>query len=199
MWSCLIFIKLYASGWNLDVLIWGTIKYGNPRFEKLTQALSLMRKLHLSIHSFIKEKRERKMQYPSRLLRNFVNSNSRKLENIFFLFSSTISCLQLTQMNMIVRKLEVLGLNLMYLSRSLRSAWPGHALFAWGTKVYVQNQSGPSNGILHRFCLTRGSTLTSQDYDPSSVVYVSEPIRAIWWYLLCIRILCLALLFFISI
>ena len=21
-------------------------------------------------------------------------------------------------------------------------------------KVYVQNQSGPSNGILHRFCLT---------------------------------------------
>ena len=23
----------------------------------------------------------------------------------------------------------------------------------WGTKVYVQNQSGPSNGILHRFCL----------------------------------------------
>ena len=51
-------------------------------------------------------------------------------------------------------------------------------------KVYVQNQSGPSNGILHRFCLTKGSTLTSQDYDPSSVVYVSKPTRAIWRYLL---------------
>ena len=51
-------------------------------------------------------------------------------------------------------------------------------------KVYVQNQSGPSNGILHRFCLTRGSTLTSQDYDLSSVVYVSKLIRAIWGYLL---------------
>ena len=56
--------------------------------------------------------------------------------------------------------------------------------FGWGTKVYVQNQSGPSNDILHRFCLTRGSTLTSQDYNPSSVVYVSKPIRAIWQYLI---------------
>ena len=56
--------------------------------------------------------------------------------------------------------------------------------FGWGTKVYVQNQSGPSNGILHRFCLTGGSTLTSQDYDPSSVVYVSKLTRAIWRYLL---------------
>ena len=74
-------------------------------------------------------------------------------------------------------------------------------LFGWGTKVYVQNQSGPSNGILHRFCLTAGSTLTSQDFNPSSVVYVSKPIRAIWRYLsiFIIRILCLALLFFTSI
>ena len=56
--------------------------------------------------------------------------------------------------------------------------------FGWGTKVYVQNQSGPSNGILHRFCLTGVSALTSQDYNPSSVVYVSKPVRAIWWYLL---------------
>ena len=57
-------------------------------------------------------------------------------------------------------------------------------LFGWGTKVYVQNQSGPSNSILHCFCLTKGSTLISQDYDPSSVVYVSKPIRAVWRYLL---------------
>ena len=57
-------------------------------------------------------------------------------------------------------------------------------LFGWGMKVYVQNQSGPSNGILHRFCLTGGSTLTSQDYNPSSVVYVSKPTRVIWRYLL---------------
>ena len=27
--------------------------------------------------------------------------------------------------------------------------------FGWGTKVYVQNQSGPSNDILHRFCFVR--------------------------------------------
>ena len=33
-----------------------------------------------------------------------------------------------------------------------------------------------SNGILHRFCLTKGFTLISQVYDPSSVVYVSKPI-----------------------
>ena len=52
------------------------------------------------------------------------------------------------------------------------------------SKVYVQNQSGPSNGILHCFCLTGGSTLTSQDHNPSSVVYVSKPTRAIWRYLL---------------
>ena len=36
-----------------------------------------------------------------------------------------------------------------------------------------------SERILHRYHLTRGSTLTSQDYNPSSVVYVPEPIRAI--------------------
>ena len=58
------------------------------------------------------------------------------------------------------------------------------AQFGWGTKVYVQNQSGPSNDILHHFCLTGGSTLTSQDYNPSSVVYVSKPVRAILRYLL---------------
>ena len=40
-----------------------------------------------------------------------------------------------------------------------------------------------SNGILHNFCLTRKSTLTSQDYSPSSVVYIPEPVRAIWRYL----------------
>ena len=48
------------------------------------------------------------------------------------------------------------------------------------------------------FFLTGGSTLTSQNYNPSSVVYVSKPIRAIWRYLIS-KILCLALLFFISI
>ena len=37
---------------------------------------------------------------------------------------------------------------------------------------------------MYCFCLTRGSTLTSQDNDPSSVVYVSKLIMAIWWYLL---------------
>ena len=47
-----------------------------------------------------------------------------------------------------------------------------------GTKIYVQNLLVPSNDILNRFCLTRGSTLTSQDYSPSSVVYEPEPIRA---------------------
>ena len=57
-------------------------------------------------------------------------------------------------------------------------------VFGWGTKVYVQNQSGPSNSILHRFCLSGWSTLTSQDYNPSSVVYVSKLIEAIWQYLL---------------
>ena len=56
-------------------------------------------------------------------------------------------------------------------------------LFGWGTKVYVQNWSEPSNDILHCFCLTRGSTLTSQDYSPSSVVCVPKLIRAIWRYL----------------
>ena len=39
-----------------------------------------------------------------------------------------------------------------------------------------------STGILHRFCLTRGSMLTSHDYSPSSVVYIPEPIRAIGCY-----------------
>ena len=58
--------------------------------------------------------------------------------------------------------------------------------FGWGTKVYVQNRSEPSNNILHRFCLTRESTLTSQDYSPSSVVCITEPIRAIWLYFLLI-------------
>ena len=38
----------------------------------------------------------------------------------------------------------------------------------------------PSSGILHHYHLTSGSTLTSQDYNPSSVVYVPEPIRAIY-------------------
>ena len=33
-----------------------------------------------------------------------------------------------------------------------------------GTKIYVQNLLEPSNGILNRFYLTRGSTLTSQDF-----------------------------------
>ena len=56
-------------------------------------------------------------------------------------------------------------------------------VFGWGTKVYVQNWLEPSNRILHRFCLTRESTITSQDYSPSSVVCIPEPIRAIWWYL----------------
>ena len=41
-------------------------------------------------------------------------------------------------------------------------------------KVYVQNQLEPSSSILHRY------RLTSQDYNPSSVVYVPEPIRAIY-------------------
>ena len=51
--------------------------------------------------------------------------------------------------------------------------------FGWGRKVYVQNRSEPSSSILHCYHLTRGSTLTSQEYSPSSVVYVPEPIRAI--------------------
>ena len=53
------------------------------------------------------------------------------------------------------------------------------SLLGCGPKVYVQNQSEPSSGIFHRYHLTRGSTLTSQDYNPSSVVYVPEQIRAI--------------------
>ena len=56
--------------------------------------------------------------------------------------------------------------------------------FGWLTKVYVWKRSGPSNVILHRFCLTKGSTLTSQESHPRSVVYVSKPTRAIWRYLL---------------
>ena len=36
---------------------------------------------------------------------------------------------------------------------------------------YVQNRLGPSNDILHRFCLT---ALTRQDYSPSSVVCVCQ-------------------------
>jgi len=57
-------------------------------------------------------------------------------------------------------------------------------LFGWLTKVYVWKRSGPSNVILHRFCLTKGSTLNSQESHPRSVVYVSKPTRAIWRYLL---------------
>ena len=52
-------------------------------------------------------------------------------------------------------------------------------IFRCGTKVNVQNRSEPSSGILHCYHLTRGSMLTSQDYSPSSVVYVPELIRAI--------------------
>ena len=52
-------------------------------------------------------------------------------------------------------------------------------LFCCETKVYVQNKLEPSSGILHHYYLTRGSTLTSQDYSPSSVVYAPELIRAI--------------------
>ena len=52
-------------------------------------------------------------------------------------------------------------------------------VFGCGTKVNVQYCLEPSIGILHRYHLTRGSMLTSQDYNPSSVVYVPEPIRAI--------------------
>ena len=36
--------------------------------------------------------------------------------------------------------------------------------FGWLTKVYVWKRSGPSNVILHRFCLTKGSTLISQGH-----------------------------------
>ena len=43
-------------------------------------------------------------------------------------------------------------------------------------KAYVQNRLEPSSGILHRYHLSRESMLTSQDYGPSSVVYVPEPI-----------------------
>ena len=35
----------------------------------------------------------------------------------------------------------------------------------------------PSNGILQRFCLTGGSTLTSQGYNQRSVVYVLKPTK----------------------
>ena len=52
-------------------------------------------------------------------------------------------------------------------------------LFWCGMNVYLQNWLAPSSNILHCFHFTRGSTLTSQDYRPSSVVYVPEPIRAI--------------------
>ena len=51
--------------------------------------------------------------------------------------------------------------------------------FGGRTKVYVRNPLEPSSGILHGYHLTRGSMLTSQDYNPSLVVYVPEPIRAI--------------------
>ena len=59
-----------------------------------------------------------------------------------------------------------------------------YIIFGWLTKVYVWKRSGPSNVILHRFCLTKGSTLNSQESHPRSVVYVSKPTRAIWRYLL---------------
>ena len=51
------------------------------------------------------------------------------------------------------------------------------SIFGWGTKVYVQNRLGPSNNTLHRFCLTVGSTLTSQWFvyqnrlEPSCRIY----------------------------
>ena len=48
-------------------------------------------------------------------------------------------------------------------------------VFRWGIKVYVQFWLEPSSGILHRYQLTRGFTLTSQNHNPSSVVYVPEP------------------------
>ena len=38
-------------------------------------------------------------------------------------------------------------------------------------KVYVQNRLEPSSGILLHYHLTRGSRLTSQDYNPSSAVF----------------------------
>ena len=56
--------------------------------------------------------------------------------------------------------------------------------FGWLTKVYVWKRSGPSNVILHRFCLTKGSTKSSQESHPRSVVYVSKLTKAIWRYLL---------------
>ena len=56
-----------------------------------------------------------------------------------------------------------------------------HNLFGWGTEVYVQNWLEPSNGISQRFCLTRESTLTSQDYSPSSVVYIPERVYVQNW------------------
>jgi hypothetical protein len=72
-----------------------------------------------------------------------------------------------------------------------------NVIFGWGTKVYVQNQSGPSNGILHHFCLTGGPP------SPVRITYNQVP-----WFMyqnrlghlavFTIRILCLALLFFIS-
>ena len=37
----------------------------------------------------------------------------------------------------------------------------------------------PSSNIFHRYRLNRGSVLSSQDYNPSLVVYVPEPIGAI--------------------
>ena len=53
--------------------------------------------------------------------------------------------------------------------------------FGWGTKVYVWKRSGPSNVNLHRFCLTKRSTLTSQDHDLSSVVYRLGPSDGIYY------------------
>ena len=62
--------------------------------------------------------------------------------------------------------------------------WNGYKnklwLIGWGLKVCVQNRLKPSSGILHHYHLTSGSTLTSQDYNPSSVVYVPDMIRAIY-------------------
>ena len=74
----------------------------------------------------------------------------------------------------------------LYLSQNVNVLFrnSSYELFGWWTKVYVWKRSGSSNVSLHRFCLTKGSTLNSQESHPRSVVYVSKPTRAIWRYLL---------------
>ena len=56
--------------------------------------------------------------------------------------------------------------------RGLNISWIKGLIFGWGTKVYVQNRLKTSSGILHCYHLTRGSTLTSHNYNPSSVAYL---------------------------